>query len=431
MGHPGTLPSLNTAAVALGIRAGLALGGMVHPVSIFARKHYFYPDLPKGYQISQSERPLVTGGRLHTDLGNFGITRMHLEEDSGKMLHSGHLTGMDWNRAGVPLLEIVSEPDLRTPEQAEAYFRELHRVLVEGGICEGDLEKGQLRCDVNLSLHRPGEPWGTRVELKNLNSFRFVSRALRYEIDRQLRILKAGDLIFPETRTWNGSQTLLLRTKESAAEYRYFPEPDLGPLRIFPEELRRAREALPGIPLDLFLKAEEQRKLQSWQEEYGLSSYEIGVIQGEPEATAFFQDAVAAGGAPKAVANLVMRDLMRYWKEEGIGKIDPLQIVKLLSLLEAETLHREGAMMVLEKLRMEGGEPREWVEKLGLQNTLEETTLKEIATRLLEAHPTEYQRYKAGNKGMAGFFVGALMKATERKADPRKVATLVRDLLER
>lgn len=430
MAHPGTLPGLNTMAVALGVRAGLALSCDLHSVSIFARKNYFYPDLPKGYQISQYDRPLCTGGRLHTALGTFGITRIHLEEDAGKMLHEGDRSVVDWNRAGVPLIEIVSEADMRSPEQAEAYMRGLHRVLVSAGICGGDLEKGQMRCDANISVHRPGEPWGTKVEVKNVNSFRFVAKAIRYEIERQIQAIKSGEVISQETRTWAGNRTVLLRKKEGSADYRYFPEPDLGPLVLTEADMEIARAGLPGAPMDLYLQAQDQAKKDSWIQSYGLSASDVGVLQGEPEVGAFFEEAVRLGGPAKAMANLVMSEILRRWNADGVGRLSPAMLVDIHRLLEGGGVNRDGARQILDRMVAEGGQAATWAEQLGLKQLSDEGALQRVVAELLERHSSERDRYRAGNKGLMGFFVGELMKATQRRADPKLSATLLRTALE-
>ncbi|MFN7146902.1 MAG: Asp-tRNA(Asn)/Glu-tRNA(Gln) amidotransferase subunit GatB, partial [Myxococcota bacterium] len=251
LGHPGAMPAPNAEAVRLAVRAALALGCEVAPTSTFARKHYFYPDLPKGYQITQADRPLATGGAVR----GVRLVRVHLEEDAGKLVHDPAGTGVDWNRAGVPLVEIVSTPSVRSPGEAEVYLRTLHRVLVEAGVCLGDLEKGHFRCDANVSVHRPGEPWGARVEIKNVNSFRFVRQALAYEIERQAGLLAAGTPTGPETRAWAGDRTILLRGKERAEDYRYVPEPDLPVLAVGPELRAVATEGLAGVPLEAALDA--------------------------------------------------------------------------------------------------------------------------------------------------------------------------------
>ena len=426
MAHPGTLPALNARAIHLALRAASAFGCTIHRRSVFARKSYFYPDLPKGYQITQYDLPIATGGLLHTPLGAFGLTRIHLEEDAGKQHHQEGYSEVDWNRAGTPLIEIVSEPEMRTPEQAEAYMRGLHRVLVAGGISEGSLERGQLRCDVNVSLHRPGEPWGVRVEVKNINSFRFAARAIRSEIVRQAELLKAGERVYQETRTWSGGGTVLLRRKEESADYRYFPEPDLPELLLSEAEVAEAAGALPGAPLDLWLAAQDAARRAEWTERYGLSAQDVGVLTGAPEAEACFVAAVAAGGEPKKMANLVMTEwLRRFNAAEGAGKCTGETLVAVQALLDGGAINRDGMKKLLDVLWEEGGAPGEHVARLGLGQVSDEGALRAAVLEVIGRFPAEAARYRAGNAGLAGFFVGEVMKATGRKADPKRCRELV------
>jgi aspartyl-tRNA(Asn)/glutamyl-tRNA(Gln) amidotransferase subunit B len=423
LGHPGALPTLNAEAVALGVRAAVALGCEVHPVSVFARKHYFYPDLPKGYQISQGDRPLATGGRI----GAHRLARMHLEEDAGKMTHGPDGTVVDWNRAGVPLVEVVGEPDVGTPEAAEAWLRALHRVLVRAGVTTGDLEKGQLRCDANVSVHRAGEPFGARVEIKNVNSFRFVRNALRHEIDRQIA---AGGVVRPETRTWTGHRTVALREKEETADYRWFPEPDLPPLRVTPAEVAAARDALPGAPLDVWLAEADAARVADWQARYGLSAYDVGVVTSSGEAADFYAAAVAAGGEPKAMANLVAAEVLRRANAEGLGRLEPAHLVGVQRMLDAGAINRDGARRLFDALAARGGDPEAQAAALGLRQVSDEGALRAIVADALARHPEERARYRAGNKGMMGFFMGEVMAATARQADPRLAQRLVREALD-
>ena len=431
MGHPGTLPMLNRAAVSLGLRAGLALGATLHPESIFSRKHYFYPDLPKGYQISQYDRPLCTGGVIHTELGPLKLTRIQLEEDAGRMLHGDRSTVVDWNRAGTPLIEIVSEADLRSPEHAELAMRTLHRVLVEGGICVGDMEKGHLRCDVNVSVHRPGTPWGTKVEVKNVNSFRFVARAIRFEIERQIDLLDAGQRIIQETRTWDGSKTVSLRKKEGSADYRYFPEPDLPPLVVAPDEVAEARAALPGVPLDLWLAARDVAARQEWRDRYGLGDYDIGVITGDPDLERWFLEAVAAGGQPRAMSSWVQGEVQRRNNIGQLGQLAPRHLVEAQRLLDAGAVNRDAVKALLENAANTGVSPEAEAEAQGLSMVSDEEALRRIAAEVVARFPQERARYDAGNKGMLGFFMGKFMAATERRADPKIGSRVVLAALEK
>jgi aspartyl-tRNA(Asn)/glutamyl-tRNA(Gln) amidotransferase subunit B len=427
MGHPGTLPAVNDQAVKLGIRAALATGCTLHDESIFARKNYFYPDLPKGYQISQFDRPLATGGSVTAGGRTTRLTRIHLEEDAGKMVHSPEGTVVDWNRAGVPLIEIVSEADLRTAEEAEAYLRMLHRVLVESGICLGDMEKGHFRCDANVSVHRPGTPWGTKVEVKNVNSFRFVAKAIRFEIERQTAVLAGGGVVEQETRTWAQNRTVSLRKKEGSADYRYFPEPDLPPLRLTPHEIAQARAALPGCPMDAYLSGADAARVEGWVARYGLSAYDVGVLLSSEEAAAFFVACVDAGGAPKAMCNLVSAEVLR---REGVGALQPAALVAAQELLDGGKTTRDGLKRVIEELWAHGGDPAEILTRLGLGAVADTTALDATVATILAAHPGELARYRAGEKGLFGFFMGKLMAATQRRADPATAQRLLRSALD-
>jgi aspartyl-tRNA(Asn)/glutamyl-tRNA(Gln) amidotransferase subunit B len=431
LGYPGTLPALNGAAVGLGVRAAVALSATVHPTSRFARKSYFYPDLPKGYQVTQDEEPLATGGLVHLGARAVRLARLHLEEDAGKMVHDEGGTTVDWNRAGVPLVEIVSEPDLRTPEEAETYLRTLHRVLVESGVCLGDMEKGHFRCDANVSVHRAGTDPGTRVEVKNVNSFRFVAKAIRYEVDRQAALLDAGGAVEQETRTWSGTRTVALRKKEGSAEYRYFPEPDLLPLVVDAAEVARERAALPGVPMDLHLAEVDRARAQVWRERYGLGAYEVGVLLAVPEAAGFFTAAVDAGGAPAAMANLVMADLLRRLNDAGPGALRPDHLVDVQRLLDAGRVNREGARAVLDALAAGSEDDAATIaEARGLGQVGDATTLAAIVADVVVRFPDEATRFRAGNRSLLGFFIGEVMAATGRRADPRLAARLVREALE-
>ena len=430
LGHPGTLPTLNGQAVALGLRAALALSCTVHPVSQFARKHYFYPDLPKGYQITQDDRPLATDGTLHRDGRAFRIARMHLEEDSGRMGHGPEGTTVDWNRAGVPLLEIVGAPDLRSPEDAEGWLRCLHRVLVVAGVTAGNLEDGNFRCDANLSVRRTGAGPGTRVEIKNLNSFRFVARALRFEHQRQVALLESGGAVTPETRGWDGHRTVPLRAKEGAADYRYLPEPDLPILRIDDAEIRAAREALPGVPLDLHLARLDHARTTDWEARYGLDAADVAVLTSTPEAARLYADAVAAGGTPRQMAKLVKGDVLRRLNESGLGQLHGAHLAGVEDLVAQGSINREGARKVLDVLARDGGSPAIVVDTLGLRQVDDRHALEAVVAAVVQDHPEELARYRAGNKGLQGFFIGQVMTATGRQADPKLAARLVRQALE-
>lgn len=438
LGHPGTLPRLNAAAVVLGARAGLAFGCTVHPTSVFARKHYFYPDLPKGYQITQYERPLNTDGRVHVEIEGerraFRIERIHLEEDAGRMHHAAEGSGVDWNRGGLPLIEIVGAPDLRTPEEAEIWLRTVHRVLVEAGACQGDLEKGHFRCDANVSVAPAGGPPGTRVEIKNVNSFRFVARALRYEIDRQTQILRAGGRVEQETRTWNGRGTSLLRKKEGSADYRYFPEPDLPPLRLDEAELQEAASALPGQPLDLWLLERDAERLRSFQERHGLGPRETAALLADPDITAFFEGCAAAGGESRAMANWVMGELLRCANlvEGGLGRaaIRPEQVKQLDDLVSTGRVPRGAARALFEEVFRTGADPARLASERGLDAIADAGGVERAVAEVLAAFPDELARHRGGKKDLSGFFVGQVMRSLGGKADAHEVRRAVQRALE-
>ncbi len=438
-GQPGTLPTVNDAAVRLGLRAGLAIGCTVQKESVFARKNYFYPDLPKGYQITQYEQPICTDGALHVHLDGeqkrFGITRLHLEEDAGKLMHTQQGSLVDWNRAGTPLAEIVSEPDLRSAEEAEAYARMLHRVMVAAGVTKGDLEKGHMRFDANVSVHKPGTPFGTRVEIKNLNSFRFLRRAIDAEKDRQIQVLEDGGTVHQETRLWTGQETAPMRTKEGAADYRYFPDPDLPPVVVEPAEEREEAAALAGAPLDLHLLDQDRAELDLWKSEYGLAEEVVAVLTSDPEVATFFKETVAGGGAPRLVANWLQSEVLGWLHASeaplSASALTPSHLVVLLRLLDDGTIARPVAKKLLEEVFATGGDLEAKVEERGLARMSDATALVEVVRTAITAHPEEAQRYRDGNPKMAGFFMGQVMKATGGRADPALANRLVREELEK
>lgn len=427
MGHPGTLPTLNQAAVALAIRAALATGSTIHSTSFFARKHYFYPDLPKGFQITQAAHPIATGGAIHARGERFRIHRIHLEEDSGKSFHTDTGTLLDWNRAGVPLIEIVSEADFTTAEQAESYLRTLHRVLVEAGVCLGDLEKGHFRCDANVSVHRDGEPWGTKVEIKNVNSFRFVAKAIRFEIDRQTTVLQSGQSVEQETRTWAGNRTVSLRKKEGRADYRYLPEPDLMPLVLSADEIASERNALPGVPMDLHLARLDDAEVQDWCGRYGLDIAAVRTLVGADGAVQLFVDAVGAGGEAKAMANWVIHDVL---SREGTGQLTGVHLRDLQALIDKGTLTRDSAKRVVGALWTHGGVAADVVSRQQITVIADPDVLRTAIADVFAAYPKQLVQYREGNRGLLGFFMGKLMAHTERRADPALLQRLLLAALE-
>ena len=438
-GQPGTLPTVNDAAVRLGIRAGLAIGCTVHAHSVFARKNYFYPDLPKGYQITQYENPLCTEGALHVKLHGeqkrFGITRLHLEEDAGKLTHTKDGSFVDWNRAGTPLAEIVSEPDLRSSEEAEAYARMLHRVMVEARVTRGDMEKGHMRFDANVSVHKPGTPFGTRVEIKNLNSFRFLRRAIDSERGRQIQVLENGGTVYQETRLWTGQETATMRSKEGAADYRYFPDPDLPPIALDPAELVEQLLDLPEAPLDLFLLAHDQSVLNAWQSQFGLAEDMVLLLTSDPELATFFQDAVAAGGDIRAVSNWMQSEILGWINASNAplseSALSPSHLVVLLRLLDEGVIGRPVAKQLLEEVFAKGGDLEALVQERGLARMSDESALGDVVRAAIADNPEQAQRYRDGNPKVAGFFMGLVMKATGGRADPAIANRLVRDELDK
>jgi len=433
LGHPGTLPRINAAAVDLGLRAGLALGCVLDRSSVFARKHYYYPDLPKGYQITQYDRPLAVDGAVHVQIDGerrrYALTRIHLEEDAGRMHHAPEGTGVDWNRAGLPLIEIVGAPDLHTPEEAERWLRTVHRVIVEAGICRGDLEKGHFRCDANVSVAPPGAPPGTRVEIKNINSFRFVARALRYEIDRQTTLLTEGGRVEQETRTWTGRGTASLRKKEGLADYRYFSEPDLPPLVLDDREIAQAHAALPGVPLDAWLLDQDAARLADFQARYGIGPREAAVLLADPEITGFYEATLASGGEPRAMATWIMGELLRALNQSdtplSASRLLPTHVVALEARVHAGSLPRATARALFDELFREGGDVEAMVAARGLDALADTGAVEEAVRRVLDAHPDEVARYHGGRKNLTGFFVGQVVRALGGKVDARVVQQAV------
>jgi aspartyl-tRNA(Asn)/glutamyl-tRNA(Gln) amidotransferase subunit B len=441
LGLPGVLPVLNARAVELGIRAALATRCRIQPRSIFARKNYFYPDLPKGYQISQYEEPLATGGSLAFEADGravrVGLTRIHLEEDAGKSIHETAIAGregshVDLNRAGVPLLEIVSEPDLRSPEEAGAYLRALRQVLRYAGVSDADLEKGQFRCDANVSLRRRGEAkLGTRTELKNLNSFRFVEEALRAEIERQAAILDGGAAVQQATMHYDPARgtTRVMRTKENADDYRYFPDPDLVPLAIDPAAVEAVRRALPELP---------EAKRERFRREYGLSAGDIAILI-ESRARADFFEAAARSLAERSrdgdeaparrIAKWMLRDVLAQLKEGDreieATRLTPEALAALVALVEAGRVTAASARPLVAVLMERGGDPEPLVRERGLEAVSDASLLERAADEAIAAHPDVAAQVRAGEAKGLHFLIGQVMKRTGGKADPKAVREIL------
>jgi aspartyl-tRNA(Asn)/glutamyl-tRNA(Gln) amidotransferase subunit B len=422
LGLPGALPVPNAEAIRLGARAAVGLECTVHPVSIFARKNYFYPDLPKGYQISQFDRPLATGGRLRMEspergMIEVGITRVHLEEDAGKSLHDRFpgLTAVDLNRCGVPLIEIVGEPDLRSPAEARAYLTTLKQVLVYAGVSDCSMEKGHLRVDANLSLRPAGTArFGTKTEVKNINSFANVERALEAEGRRQTAVLAAGGTIEQVTMLFNAATGAVrpMRSKEESHDYRYFPDPDLPPLVLEEGWIEEVRTGLPELP-----EAKRARLVA----QYGLPAYDAQVVTGDPAVATYVEAVIAAGAEPKAAANWVMTEVLSDWNETGALPVTPIDIAELIGLVKEGTLSLQSAKKVYGELVSAGGRPRAVAERLGVIQVRDEAALERWVDEVLAASPMEVARYRSGETKLLGFLVGQVMKRSQGKADPKGV----------
>ncbi|MFO1420737.1 MAG: Asp-tRNA(Asn)/Glu-tRNA(Gln) amidotransferase subunit GatB [Candidatus Competibacteraceae bacterium] len=431
LGMPGVLPVLNREAVRMAIMFGLAIGADVARRSVFARKNYFYPDLPKGYQISQYELPVVQKGRLTIDLEDgsskvIGITRAHLEEDAGKSLHEDFhgLSGIDLNRAGTPLLEIVSEPDLRSAKEAVAYMKKLHQMVVYLGICDGNMQEGSFRCDANVSVRRAGDPkFGTRAEIKNLNSFRFVERAIEFEIERQIDLIESGGKVVQETRLYDPDkgETRSMRGKEEANDYRYFPDPDLLPLVLDEAFVAAARAGLPELP---------DAKKQRFVERYGLSGYDAGVLTTSRELGDYYEATVAAlGGEPKLCANWVMGDLSAFLNKENRNivqsPVDPVRLAGLLRRIQDRTISGKIAKEVFEAQWAGEGDADAIIERRGLRQITDSSAIEQVIDDVIAANPEQLAQYRAGKDKLFGFFVGQVMKLSKGKANPQQVNDLL------
>ncbi len=435
LGLPGVLPVLNEAAVRMAVKFGLAIGAEVRRRCGFERKNYFYPDLPKGYQISQLAAPIVGPGRLEVPLDDGAaievrIVRAHLEEDAGKSIHDAYAgqTGVDLNRAGTPLLEVVSAPDLRTPEQAAACFRQLRSLVRHLGICDGDLSQGSMRCDANVSVRPQGrETLGERAEIKNVNSFRFVEKAIRFEIDRQIDRLEAGLPVVRETRLYDAAkdETRPMRGKEFSDDYRYFPDPDLLPVAIDEAFIEAARAELPELP------AARRRR---FQEELGLSEYDAGWLTRDPDAADYFEAAARTDGSnAKRVANWVMGELTARLNREGLdigaAPVTAVALGLLTARIEDGTLSSKTAKTVFEALWDGEGEVDAIIEARGLKQVRDTGELAGLIGDILARHPQQAEQFRAGRDKLLGFFVGQAMKATGGKADPRQVNELLKEAL--
>jgi aspartyl-tRNA(Asn)/glutamyl-tRNA(Gln) amidotransferase subunit B len=431
LGMPGVLPVLNKKVVEYTMRMALATGCRIEPVSRFARKNYFYPDLPKGYQISQYELPIARDGKVavevNGDTHRIGITRIHMEEDAGKLTHDPGrpVSRVDLNRTGVPLIEIVSEPDIRSPEAAGAYLRQLRAIVRYLGICDGNLEEGSFRCDANVSIRPAGSAaFGTRTEIKNLNSFKHVEKALHYEISRQKEILLDGGTINQETRLWNPEKirTQSMRSKEEAHDYRYFPDPDLLPLVIDADWIETVRRDLPELPAE---------KKKRFVDAYGLPSYDAGILTSDRELATYFEDCLQDFDRPKLVSNWIMGSLLGMLHAEGKSidraPISPADLAQLLKLVDDETISGKIAKTVFEEMARSGKSAQQIVAEKGLVQISDSSAIESIVSSVLDANPAEVQAFRNGKAKLLGFFVGQVMRATRGKANPK----LVNDILKR
>ncbi len=431
---PGVLPVFNKQAARMAVKFGLAIGAHINHRSVFARKNYFYPDLPKGYQISQYELPIVAQGKLTIELDGvekvIGITRAHLEEDAGKSLHEDFhgMTGIDLNRAGTPLLEIVSEPDMRSAKEAVAYLKKVHELVRYLEICDGNMQEGSFRCDANVSVRPVGEPkFGTRAELKNINSFRFVEKAIDYEIERQIDLLEAGGKVVQETRLYDSDQNVTrpMRSKEEANDYRYFPDPDLPPLLVdaaFIQDVERTLPELPAAKRARFIK------------DYGLSAYDAGVLTATREMADYYEQAVKAAGAePKLVANWVTGELSsclnRDNKEIGQSPVSAAMLAGLLARIADNTVSGKLAKEVFEAMWQGEGDADAVIEKKGLKQITDSGAIEKVVDQIIAQSPKQLEQYRAGKEALFGFFVGQVMKATQGKANPAQVNELLKKKL--
>jgi aspartyl-tRNA(Asn)/glutamyl-tRNA(Gln) amidotransferase subunit B len=426
LGFPGVLPVLNEAAVDMALMFGLAVDAQIASRSVFARKNYFYPDLPKGYQISQFELPIVGQGSLAIDLEDgqqkvIGITRAHLEEDAGKSLHEDFhgMSGIDLNRTGTPLLEIVSEPDMRSIKEAVAYARKIHQLVVYLGICDGNMQEGSFRVDANLSVRPMGqEAFGTRTELKNLNSFRFLERAMTYERERQIDLLETGKKVVQETRLYDADrdETRTMRSKEEANDYRYFPDPDLLPVEITPQRLEQAKQRMPELP---------DQKRQRFESDYQLSSEDALMLTQSRMQADYFEQLVACGSNPKMAANWMMGELAGSLNKAGLelneSPVSPEQLSGLLKRIADNTISGKLAKQVFEGIWQGEGDADTVIEARGLKQITDTGQIEKIIDQIITNNPKQVAQFRAGKEKLLGFFVGQVMKQTQGKANPGQV----------
>jgi aspartyl-tRNA(Asn)/glutamyl-tRNA(Gln) amidotransferase subunit B len=436
LGLPGTLPVLNKRVIEMAARASLALHCTVHEHSRFARKNYFYPDLPKGYQISQFELPLATGGWVEIELEGkkkrIGITRLHVEEDAAKNLHEGFSQSatkayIDYNRCGSPLAELVSEPDMRTPEQAYAYLTTLRQILLYTGVSDCNMEQGSLRCDANVSVRLRGtEPFGTKVEVKNLNSFKFLQKALEYEIERHIGVIESGGRIPQETRLWNQAEgrTVSMRSKEKAHDYRYFPEPDLLPVHVSAAWREEIRRTLPELP---------EAKRKRFESSYGITPYDAEVLTSSQARADYFEAVTKAGATGKNAANWMQTELLRRLNDSGkeieSSPVSPAALADLLKLVESGQITAAIGKKVFATMFESGRAAADIVAAEGLAQISDTSAIEQAAREVIENNPDNVAKFRSGNEGVFKFFVGQVMRATRGQANPQTVNDIVRKLL--
>jgi aspartyl-tRNA(Asn)/glutamyl-tRNA(Gln) amidotransferase subunit B len=435
LGYPGVLPVLNKEAVRMAVKFGLAVNAQIAERSVFARKNYFYPDLPKGYQISQYELPVVGKGSVEIELEDgssklIGVTRAHLEEDAGKSLHEDFqgMSGIDLNRAGTPLLEIVSEPDMRSAKEAVAYMKKIHSLVRYLEICDGNMQEGSFRCDANVSVRRKGEAkFGTRAELKNINSFHFVEKAINIEVERQIDLLESGGMVVQETRLYDSkkNETRSMRSKEEANDYRYFPDPDLLPLEIAPEFIKEVEKTLPELP---------DQKRQRFVTQFGLSAYDAGVLTTSRELADYYEAVVkAVGSEPKLAANWVMGELSgalnKDNRELAESPVNAELLAGLLKRIIDNTISGKIAKEVFEAMWAGEGDADSVIERKGLRQITDSSALEQVIDKVIADNPQQLADYRAGKDKLFGFFVGQAMKATQGKANPQQLNDLLKKKL--
>lgn len=435
LGFPGVLPVLNEEVVRMAIKLGLGINAEIEKRSVFARKNYFYPDLPKGYQISQYELPVVKSGFMDISLDDgttkrIRITRAHLEEDAGKSLHEDFhgLSGIDLNRAGTPLLEIVSEPDMRSAKEAIAYLKALHSLVVYLGVCDGNMQEGSFRCDANVSIRRKGEPkFGTRTELKNINSFRFVERAINYEVERQIALIESGGTVTQETRLYDPdkNETRPMRSKEEANDYRYFPDPDLLPLMITAEQIEAVRADLPELP---------QQKLQRFMDQYGLSAYDATILVSNRALADYFETVVIeSGNQAKLAANWINGELAAALNKNNMeiteSPVSTEQLGRLIQRIADNTISGKIAKTIFEALWNKEGNVDDIIEKQGLKQVSDTGAIEALIDKILAANPQQLADYRAGKEKLFGFFVGQAMKESGGKINPQVLNELLKKKL--